>query len=407
MSVSEVSSFRHQPLDLHHRQIRLLRYRETSASLDLNFTISHHDLNDCLQYWALSYTWGEEIPLHAISINDNRFLIRENLHSLLKAINAGAPSNHNEFQPRDMYFWVDQICIDQSTTSERNHQVGMMQSIYKQAESTVIWLGSENHAVVAAIARDDTVSETAVNDLWRQPYWSRLWVVQEIMSSQCLLLLCGHESVSWAKFADYHKERRLNDLIGAWYPHDHDTRRIEPDIWPLIREKEEFGTGYATLSYIIDTFGRLGCQNTKDKIFGVLGLVEEHHRVPVNYGLCRRDLFFAVIDKILADESHNSRHILEDFAPRLMELLLLDADPLTRKLWNATVPLREQKSTAHQKSLLLQAKFRMFKASGKSSDTGLRTKLHQVELEKSRLNDAIIAVSKYPSNHMGDAASVN
>jgi hypothetical protein len=37
--------------------------------------------------------------------------------------------------------WVDSICIDQNTTSERNHQVKQMGDIYSQAATVLVWLG--------------------------------------------------------------------------------------------------------------------------------------------------------------------------------------------------------------------------------------------------------------------------
>jgi hypothetical protein len=39
----------------------------------------------------------------------------------------------------------------------------------------------------------------ALNDLFRNPYWLRLWVVQEIAlgSSDMMMLQCGSRSISW------------------------------------------------------------------------------------------------------------------------------------------------------------------------------------------------------------------
>ena len=45
----------------------------------------------------------------------------------------------SEFANR--WFWIDQICIDQDNVKEKSHQVKHMSSIYRSAQSTVIWLG--------------------------------------------------------------------------------------------------------------------------------------------------------------------------------------------------------------------------------------------------------------------------
>jgi hypothetical protein len=40
------------------------------------------------------------------------------------------------------YFWVDQICIDQTNTDERIQQVRLMSTIYRHCSSITIWLGN-------------------------------------------------------------------------------------------------------------------------------------------------------------------------------------------------------------------------------------------------------------------------
>jgi hypothetical protein len=42
-----------------------------------------------------------------------------------------------------MLLWVDAICIDQSNIEERNHQVKLMDLIYKNAKIVFMWLGEE------------------------------------------------------------------------------------------------------------------------------------------------------------------------------------------------------------------------------------------------------------------------
>jgi hypothetical protein len=37
--------------------------------------------------------------------------------------------------------WIDQICIDQETTEEKNHQVSMMSSIYSNASRVITYFG--------------------------------------------------------------------------------------------------------------------------------------------------------------------------------------------------------------------------------------------------------------------------
>lgn len=47
--------------------------------------------------------------------------------------------------------WVDAICINQSDVKERNHQVHIMQRIYTNAASVVVWLGPADGSSRAAM----------------------------------------------------------------------------------------------------------------------------------------------------------------------------------------------------------------------------------------------------------------
>jgi hypothetical protein len=40
--------------------------------------------------------------------------------------------------------WIDALCINQANIDERNHQVGQMDRIYKDAEEVVIWVGCKS-----------------------------------------------------------------------------------------------------------------------------------------------------------------------------------------------------------------------------------------------------------------------
>ncbi len=40
-----------------------------------------------------------------------------------------------------MTLWVDTICIDQASNSERSHQIQLLAGIYNDATSVIAWLG--------------------------------------------------------------------------------------------------------------------------------------------------------------------------------------------------------------------------------------------------------------------------
>lgn len=105
------------------------------------------------RYSALSYTWQSPLlatsadvsaaePTHEIMLNGEKANVYHNLfHALLR---LGQPPYQRE------PMWIDYICIDQSNTEERNHQVDLMGDIYEQADQVVIWLGVGDQYIDAA-----------------------------------------------------------------------------------------------------------------------------------------------------------------------------------------------------------------------------------------------------------------
>ena len=72
---------------------------------------------DLPNYEALSYVWGSETPCNTIRIHGEERAIRDNLWRALKQLRYADTSRA---------LWVDAICIDQTNTKERNHQVRQM-----------------------------------------------------------------------------------------------------------------------------------------------------------------------------------------------------------------------------------------------------------------------------------------
>jgi hypothetical protein len=115
----------HTPLDQPKDQIRLARVvPNNNTSVDCR--LETFDVEDCPPYEALSYTWGSKSPALTISLNGKDFEIRENLWCFLKRISEGSILHRRAGIVGDevlqsAYLWIDQICIDQSSSSEKSH----------------------------------------------------------------------------------------------------------------------------------------------------------------------------------------------------------------------------------------------------------------------------------------------
>ena len=120
MAASEV--YKHASIDFKSREIRLIELLDGPESEPLSCKFHRCHLEAPLEYTALSYTWGNTMsPKHEILIDDIPVCIRQNLWDFLQEARRSY---------RLEFLWIDAICINQSNTDERNHQVGLMGDIY-------------------------------------------------------------------------------------------------------------------------------------------------------------------------------------------------------------------------------------------------------------------------------------
>ncbi|KAI4949526.1 hypothetical protein J4E91_005265 [Alternaria rosae] len=134
---STTAGYEYQPLDHTTQQIRLVTLLDSSDDDNaVRFDIGVFEISETPPYTALSYVWGLPPSNNVIYIANGKPEIRDNLFRFLTKFRK-----HRDKTPSDQYLWIDQLCIDQSTTVERNHQVQMMSDIYSKAASVIAWLG--------------------------------------------------------------------------------------------------------------------------------------------------------------------------------------------------------------------------------------------------------------------------
>ncbi|KAK3996171.1 heterokaryon incompatibility protein-domain-containing protein [Cladorrhinum sp. PSN332] len=161
-----------------------------------------------IQYDAISYTWGGQTKTSGISIAGSHLPITPNLFHALSTLRTA-------YKPR--YIWADAICINQEDTNERNHQVRMMQRIYSQASSVIVWLGNVTPSAAMTV-RDlimpfNCLSQTneqqkilpypeaalvGLRGLFRQPWWKRIWIIQEVVAAREIVVFYGNEIIPWS-----------------------------------------------------------------------------------------------------------------------------------------------------------------------------------------------------------------
>lgn len=188
------------------------------------------DLNPTIpppNYEALSYVWGHQTECRPIIVEGSEFLVTKSLHDVLCRL---------RLRDRPRALWIDQICIDQSDVKDKEDQLPLIGKIYSNCTRGLIWLGEipfEQKGISLEDARaafdivtymavagsggcdaicpgclrgDEATSApkldkamAAMKAMSRRenPWWRRIWTVQEAALPATSLLLWGPLTLSW------------------------------------------------------------------------------------------------------------------------------------------------------------------------------------------------------------------
>lgn len=91
-------------------------------------------------YYALSYAWQEPQTLQKAPPGDVGILCNSIQIAVPKNLFVALVRLRQKFQ-EPVAIWIDYLCIDQSSSSERTQQVALMQEIFSLASEVLIWLG--------------------------------------------------------------------------------------------------------------------------------------------------------------------------------------------------------------------------------------------------------------------------
>ena len=144
--------------------------------------------------------------------------------------------------------WVDALCISQEDLNEKASQVAIIGDIFAKAKTVLVWLGQdrENSLLVFSRTSDqllDTLTTIVVKnserdrriarawvDLLAGDYWTRTWIVQEVILARSILVHCGSACMDW------------DDLV---------KRCMNPTLWDLVynqRHVTKYSMGNITSS---------------------------------------------------------------------------------------------------------------------------------------------------------------
>jgi hypothetical protein len=310
------------PLKQPDQQIRLFHLQPDDDGAVIQVRLEVHDFESCPSYVAISYTWGDQIPTLAITINGQGFRVRMNCWYALWQMR-----HHN----RQSVFWIDCICIDQTNIAEKNHQVAKMGEIFSKAEMTASCLGPGDRLTAAKrfirSSRNGNVQKAdrdAVRELQHNSYFRRIWIKQEIILSKHVELFCGVDSLDWHAY-----EELLDDATA----YDIQTTKTNSERHPKLKDSANsvhtslvesrkqrllFGhnstpssTPWAELWQLLATYGDAECQDPHDKIYALLSLMPEGLapglNLAVDYMLPLLDLSLQLVRNYIAELSVTSQ----------------------------------------------------------------------------------------------------
>jgi hypothetical protein len=318
-----------------------------SDGADLECSISHHNLSEIPNYYALSYTWGPESPSSFITVNSSHFEVRENLFNFILKW-----ASHF----KGAYFWIDQVCINQLDVSERNHQVSIMDRIYRTATQVMVWLGNSSDdsdafidrirgwhtshndviAVDCSCSPCETLNEeiedessalvAAFASLSRRPYWSRVWIIQELVLAHSAVVFCGSKFLPLTELYAFflRDEVRLSDLDNETF---HDLMTIKSTHEMESAAGKTFASNLSFQAHVFESmddmltfledFSVWKCQVAVDKIYGLRGLLPGNARVDIDYN---KTLHQVVLD-VLRVECRITKTHIKGFAVDFQEQL--------------------------------------------------------------------------------------
>lgn len=281
-----------KPLSVRHPiketgEIRLIQLRKTAGLLD--FALKVVKLEDKPVYKAVSYEWGAKDKGYQIQVDGNLKHVRKNLITFLLTLRDHDP-NVNSY-----WLWIDQICIDHQLLDERSQQVAQMDVIYSGAEEVLCWLGSsqepEEDAEAMRVILDESHGSSSkmfkINPgaaLFEKPYWQRLWIVQEFLLAKKIVILFGSHRMELdvvRKFLDREKSIVMKPAIAS------------------LLKKRDAGSTKMDLKYAMGKYLRQECQDPRDKVYGLSGLLHPEQRVPIDYSKDKLAVFTDVLNVLL------------------------------------------------------------------------------------------------------------
>ena len=286
-------------------------------------------------YEAISYVWGEPVFNDILYSSKGCFKITASLAAALR---------HFRLPNKTRRLWADAVCINQANDEEKGKQVAQMGAVYGGASQVVVWLGESTEDTRQALSdiqrlalsaaryhveiqepdfnvfvgpqlkstdasgkeevltamglvfkpdeREDLkailteIRASRLEFLFALPWFSRLWVIQEVANGTKTTLYLGEDTLDWDIFAS-----ALRLIVGlVEMPGPSFVLGARDDImslnlrraWNIVTLRMEFKVTSAEGTFCISLYRQFGgnlkkatfhnCLDDRDRLYGLASL---------------------------------------------------------------------------------------------------------------------------------------
>ncbi|KAL8940285.1 MAG: hypothetical protein Q9216_002897 [Gyalolechia sp. 2 TL-2023] len=263
------------------------------------------DWSNPLEYEAISYAWGDPNIRATVICQGKRLEVTRNLYEAL------AQLRHPD---RSRLLYADALCINQPNIPERGYQVRQMRKIYGKAKVVLSWVGpvAQDHQDAVAVDSIRKISNflcqklgISISDLhsigniyqnlilknradlplpnecqfstdatWKSlvwfyshPYFTRVWVIQEVIANKERTVHCGREKIGW----------ECVDLVAGYITMEPAFSKCfgfaDTYCWwvSTMTELTRNPKNWLSMLYLASTYS---CLDARDVIYGLRGLME-------------------------------------------------------------------------------------------------------------------------------------
>lgn len=373
--------FKYEPLPS-SRTIRVLKLLDGNGpNNQLEVGFEYIDIERVSEWDAISYRWScapettEEYKklyvFHSVfdgpNVPRNRVIfVRPNLYRCLYTL---WENNFWKFCGA-MSVWVDAVCINQEDIAEKGQQVQMIGEIFGRARRVLIWLGDpadnsdaifedwENTGPEGLVppeirlqrrdaelsAQEKQYRASVLAHLLSREYWTRTWIVQEILLAKTLVIFCGKKEMSWEKFITFKGDDKngrtfhgvqlrsckvptrfggdidLEKLVRHVRDLDSFRARIQDTATPLQLRRVELHNH--SIFQLVMQFSDTKCEDPRDKVYALMSLEKrtpQQAQITVDYTEHRSELYARICESRLTGDYQSNRR----FASVLLSALSL------------------------------------------------------------------------------------